>query len=182
MGGCVVDPAVEALAYTATCVLARLGGDEASVPEVLTTPWDYELAERIAMVTRAGFFRDLMAMFENFGMKWRKVVKPELLWNVDLSHAAGFPALEEALQGDVQQLEREVSALFDGKIDMLCTPCTISAAFDADVRYLSVENNTEFHNYLEWMMPTYRVTHTFCPCLSSLVAFSQMVVLLACNW
>merc|ERR1712083_551302 len=49
--------------------------------------------------------------------------------------------------------------------DILCTPASLDAAFDAQLRYPTEQVGKQFANYLGWMMPPSIVTVLQCPAL-----------------
>ncbi|CAK0854216.1 unnamed protein product [Prorocentrum cordatum] len=161
--GCQVEPAVERLSRRAASALARVGASEAAVDEIDGESVDFGRAWRAFCVLRGESFA---ADFEETlrDPARRALLKPEIHWNAEIGRVPEAPAMVASARDDLDALCVEVEALF-GRYDVLCTPATLDAAFDAGVRYPSEQLGQAFPDYLAWMRPACVVSVMPCPAL-----------------
>mmetsp|Transcript_60188 Transcript_60188/g.179225 ORF Transcript_60188/g.179225 Transcript_60188/m.179225 type:complete len:536 (+) Transcript_60188:66-1673(+) len=159
--GCPVAAEVEHLCRTAAERLAVGGSFEAR-----EEPFSLDVAERVFYVLRAA---SLYKDFASASAELRASLKPELRWNID-SYGA-FPgeatSWEASALSESLLLAEQAKSLFAG-VDVLATPATMDAAFDARVRYPVEDFGAEhepFSNYLSWMKPAYLISSLPCPAL-----------------
>ena len=99
---------------------------------------------------------------------WRLAeLKPAIVWNARCGMCAQIKAAAEGARADCAALLEETTTFFATTCDVVCTPATLDAAFDAGIRYPTSHPTTgaSFDNYLDWMRPALVVTPTGCPAL-----------------
>lgn len=161
--GCAFEPAVEELCRAAADMLAGGSETDAALPDVESDAIDFKAAERAFQVLRAEKF--VAEFAEDLANPERaKLIKPEIHWNAAAGMAVEADAMSVTARADVDKLAAQVEVLFQ-RLDILCTPATLDAAFDATVRYPTEQVGQVFSNYLGWMMPACVVTILLCPAL-----------------
>ena len=102
----------------------------------------------------------------------RQLLKPEILWNVNIGHEAKTRDALVIAQAAHERIFSEVQAFFRD-YDMLITPCTIVPPFDAQVRYPTKagQQGVQFCNYIDWMAMSWAVTVMQCPALAIPIGF-----------
>jgi amidase len=101
----------------------------------------------------------------------RDLLKPEVIWNIELGGRLMMEDLERAEQQRVALTQRMV-AFFD-TYDLLLTPATIVAPFPVEHRYVAEVNGHKFTNYVEWLAIAYALTVTCCTALSLPCGFTR---------
>jgi len=161
--GCAFDAAVEALCRAAADTLAGRSAAGAPLPEIGADRIDFAMAQRAFLVLRGESFATEFE--EDLADPERaRLIKPEIHWNAGIGMVPEAAAMADAARADVAALAEQVEALFQ-QLDVLCTPATLEAGFDATVRYPTEQVGQVFTNYLGWMVPACIVTVMLCPAL-----------------
>lgn len=159
--GCSVRAEVEELCERAAVTLA--GGSPSSVKRLPKDAIDFAAAEWVFNVLRGESFAKAFAEVSK-NPKFREVLKPEILWNIALGQVPEAQEMARSAKADLEELAEQVRRVFE-EVDVLCTPVTLDAAFDAEVRYPTAQVGRSFTNYLEWMAPVCIGTMLLCPAL-----------------
>ena len=101
----------------------------------------------------------------------RELLKPEVIWNIELGSRVMMEDLERAEAQRVALAQRMV-AFFDS-YDLLLTPATIVAPFPVEHRYVAEVNGHKFSNYVEWLAIAYALTVPCCTALSLPCGFTR---------
>jgi amidase len=86
----------------------------------------------------------------------RDLLKPEVIWNIELGYKIYLNELERAEHMRIE-LARRYLAFFD-KYDLLLTPATVVAPYPIENRYVAEVNGHTFANYVEWLAIAYAIT------------------------
>jgi amidase len=86
----------------------------------------------------------------------RDLLKPEVIWNIELGYKIDLNELERAEHMRIE-LARRYLAFFD-KYDLLLTPATVVAPYPIENRYVAEVNGHTFANYVEWLAIAYAIT------------------------
>jgi amidase len=86
----------------------------------------------------------------------RDLLKPEVIWNIELGYKIDLNELERAETMRVE-LARRYLAFFD-QYDLLLTPATVVAPYPIENRYVAEVNGHKFANYVEWLAIAYAIT------------------------
>ena len=107
-------------------------------------------------------------------MKHHKdLLKPEVLWNVGVGHAANADSSKvEAAQAAHAALYESVESFFE-EYDMLITPTVAVQPYDIGIRYPNRASGASFGNYIDWMVLSWSLTLTSCPIMSVPIGFSR---------
>jgi len=161
--GCTYEPAVEALCRAAARTLAGATGQGGELPEVTAEALDFARLERAFHVLRAeAFARDFKEELTDPAKA--ALIKPEIRWNAAAGMVPQAAAMAASARADLADLAGQVRAVFE-RAEVLATPATLDAAFDAEVRYPTEQAGQAFTNYLGWMLPACIVTTMLCPAL-----------------
>jgi len=160
--GCPVAHQVHEACRAAAALLA---GDRGL--NTIEQPFSLQKAERAFYVLYSQMFAKEAARMTREQVL---MLKPEIRWLVEsFGNLLDAEASVEQALNDCEDVESEVTSLFD-EIDILATPATIDASFDAEIRYPvegygSLQKNERFNDFLAWTMPSCLVSTTSCPAL-----------------
>jgi len=169
--GCTVAPQVRGLCRMAAAVLAGKDTHASEVQELEAGTLDFEMAKRIFLVLRGEkFSADFEEEMANPALV--ELLKPEIRWNASIGKVPEAEKMATTARSELVSFSAQVAAMFEN-VDILCTPATLDAAFDAAVRYPTEQVGQTFTNYLEWMMPACIVTMMLCPALVMPCGFLQ---------
>jgi amidase len=101
----------------------------------------------------------------------RDLLKPEVVWNIELGLALTGRDVVRAETQRWHMLQRTVEFFED--YDLLLTPATIVPPFPVEERYVASCAGHEFGNYVEWLAIAYAVTLVCCPALSLPCGFTR---------
>lgn len=91
-------------------------------------------------------------------------LKPEIRWNVAQGQVSDMDSKLRKARMDHEKVLEQVSEMFKS-IDILCTPATLDAAFDASVRYPTEQAGQSFSDYMGFLQPVSIVSLLLCPAL-----------------
>ena len=96
--------------------------------------------------------------------KYRKFLKPEMIWNIEkgMSQSTGDLAQAWVAQGALYQRLMEWFEHYD----LLVLPTAITPPFDVNRRYLDQLDDHVFNNYIDWVYLSYIATLTSSPAIS----------------
>jgi amidase len=94
----------------------------------------------------------------------RKLLKPEVVWNIEEGLKLTMADLERAQAQRVAMTARANE--FFKTYDLLLTPATIVPPFPVEQRYVAECAGRKFNNYIEWLGIVYAITLACCPALS----------------
>jgi len=160
--GCKVRSDVEVLCRDAASRLAQIGNPRPdALKELPHEAIDCQMAFKAFQVLRGAAFAFL---FKDVTAEVEPYIKPELVWNIHLGRHRQIGGLAKGCLQDMVTLEAQVKRVFEEN-DILCTPATLDAAFDAEVRYPTEQCGRDFSNYLSWMEIACIPTMMLCPAL-----------------
>jgi len=107
---------------------------------------DFSEADRVFQVTRA---TDFAAGLGAFVRGHRDLVKPEVIWNVELGWSYTAEQLIETTAARTR-LNAAVRSFF-GRYDLFLSPGAQVLPFDATLRYPGAVNGVPSETYLDWM-------------------------------
>lgn len=101
----------------------------------------------------------------------RDKVRKEVIWNLEKGEALTVADLAEAERGRGRLYAR--AAAFFEAYDLLVTPATIVAPFDAGITHIDEVEGRKFENYFDWYTISYAITATSLPALSLPCGFTS---------
>jgi amidase len=96
--------------------------------------------------------------------KHRRLMKPEVVWNVELGLALTSAEIVRAERQRAEMTQRAQSFFLD--YDLLLCPATIVAPFPIEDRYVASVNGHAFETYIDWLAIAYAITLIGSPALS----------------
>jgi amidase len=154
LGICRIAPAVREVVDRAMQRLAGLGVD------VIEASPDLSDAPAIFKTLRAtGFAAGLKEEYDNH----RNLLKPEVIWNIELGQRLDADAIGRAERGRGQLYHRMIAFMAD--YDLLLVPAAILPPFDVNIRWVRELEGETFDNYVEWIRITYALTLSSLPVL-----------------
>ncbi len=101
----------------------------------------------------------------------RESLKPEIIWNAEKGLALTADEIGSArqCQGAIYQ---RMADFFDSH-DVLVTPTVMVPPFPVEQRYVTQVGDTEFDNYVDWLMHTFLITVTMLPAISVPVGLTK---------
>ena len=150
-----VDPEVRAIAEAAARRLESLG---ATVEEA--SP-DFTGAHEAFQTLRSVSFATGHA---NHYANHRDKLKPDIIWNIELSHKVTASQIVEA-NLIRNRLTANLAAFFED-YDLLLSPATIVPPFAVGDRTVTSCNGVAFDTYIDWLAIAFAVTLTSAPALS----------------
>ncbi len=122
---------------------------------------DFSHAKEIFQTLRALFYANHFApLLENH----RDQLKPEVVWNIEEGLSLSIDKIVK-----IEQLRAELyysTIGFFEDHDLLVCPTVVAPPFDVNVRYLEQLDGFKFDTYVDWLVLTYALTLTGCPCIS----------------
>jgi amidase len=157
-----VDPEVANL-----CQAAARAFESAGVAVEEAYPDLCEAHEAFQVLRALDFATDLGPLLAEH----RALIKPEVIWNVELGLAldAERIAAAERARG---RLYHQAAAFFE-TYDLLMTPATIVPPFPVEERYPTACEGRTFETYVDWLAIAYAVTLTSCPAMSIPCGFTR---------
>ena len=154
LGICPVTPAVRDCAAAAMKKLAAAG---VIVEEA--TPDLHDAQEIFRVLRAAGFAAGLKGEYDSH----RKLLKPEVIWNIEQGLALDAEAIGRAEKGRGALYHRVLA--FMKNYDLLLVPAASLPPFDVKTHWIRSLEGETFDNYVEWIRITYALTLTSLPIL-----------------
>ncbi len=102
--------------------------------------------------------------------RFRDRLKPEIVTNIEAGLKITAHEIGVADRARAHLYAR--MADFFGDHDLLALPTVVTTAFSHEKRYLEEIEGVKFDNYVGWLVLTFALTVTSCPCISVPVGFS----------
>lgn len=154
LGICPVDRTVR---ETTGAAMKKLASSGVIVEEA--SPDLHDAAEIFKVLRAAGFAAGLSEEYANH----RKLLKPEVVWNIEAGLALKPEEIGRAEKGRGQLYHRVLA--FMKNYDLLIVPAAILPPFDVKTRWIKSLEGETFDNYVEWIRITYALTLTSLPIL-----------------
>ncbi|SLN18344.1 Acylamidase [Oceanibacterium hippocampi] len=150
-----IDPEVAEICAAAARRFAGLGiAVEEAGPDLSNVVECFDILRAVSFAASKG---PLLA-------EHRDKMKPEVIWNIEAGLALGAADIgrAEALRGAIYAR----TAAFFRDYDLLLCPTVATPPFDHRIRYLDEIEGHRFDNYAGWLIMTFALTVTACPCIS----------------
>ncbi|WP_312856680.1 amidase [Arthrobacter mobilis] len=128
---------------------------------------DFSEADKVFQATRA---TDFAAGLGPLVRAHRDLIKPEVVWNVELGWSLSAEDLIEATAARTR-LEASVQDFF-GRYDLFLSPAAQVLPFDASLRYPQEVNGVASETYLDWMRSACVLSATSLPVLALPAGFT----------
>jgi amidase len=128
---------------------------------------DFSEADMVFQAARA---TDFAAGLGPLVRAHRELIKPEVVWNVELGWSLSAEDLIEATAARTR-LEASVRRFF-GRYDLFLSPAAQVLPFDASLRYPAAVNGVESRTYLDWMRSACVLSATGLPVLALPAGFT----------
>lgn len=128
---------------------------------------DLSRADEVFRVTRA---RDFAAGLGGIVAEHRELIKPEVVWNVELGRAATADDLIRAAEG--RSRLADASRAFFAEYDLFLSPAAQVLPFDAELRYPAAVAGVPSESYLDWMRSACLISATGLPAIALPAGFT----------
>ena len=98
------------------------------------------------------------------------MLKPEIVWNIEKGNGLKVSDLVKA--EEIRKKIYENTINYFKEYDLLISPSSIVPPFRNDINWVKKVGNTEFDNYVSWMMIAACISLTSCPSLAMATSFS----------
>ncbi len=152
-----ICPVVPAVRQAAAAAMAKLTAAGVIVEEA--TPDLHDAQEIFRVLRAAGFAAGLKPEYDAH----RDLLKPEVIWNIELGLALDAETIGRAERGRGRLYHRVLAFMKD--YDLLLVPAASLPPFDVKTRWIRSLEGETFDNYVEWFRITYALSLTSLPIL-----------------